>query len=96
MKKLCRREVLQRGAGVFAALTVLPLARVASAAEPACVEPDSESLRESLSYVDPAKAAEQSCRTCGFFEGTTACGNCQIMTGPVNATAHCEAWSAKS
>ena len=83
---------------MVSAVCVLPAAMRARAAEQACVEPGSASLRESLSYVDPAPDAKQQCGTCGFFaaEEKQACGQCQIMSGPVSRTAHCESWSAKN
>lgn len=84
---------------IVSAACLLPAALRAHAAEQACVEPASASLRESLSYVDPAKDAQQQCGTCGFFEAKDAqesCGQCMIMSGPVSRTAHCESWGAKS
>ena len=71
----------------------------ASAAEHARVDPGSASLRESLNYVDPAPDAKQQCGACGFFSAEGAaqsCGECQIMSGPVSRTGHCESWGAKS
>jgi hypothetical protein len=98
MQKPYRREVLRRGVGLVSAFAVLPLiAAAAKAAEPACVEHASEPLREGLNYADPSPNAAQACSGCGFFKATTgACGDCQIMTGPVAGTAHCDSWSAKS
>jgi hypothetical protein len=51
-----------------------------------------------MSYVDPAPDPAQQCGACGFFsaEEKQSCGECQIMSGPVSRTAHCESWSAKS
>ena len=98
MQRTTRREALLQCVRVVSTLCVLPVALRARAAEQACVEPGSASLRESLSYVDPAADAKQQCGTCGFFSAAEkqACGQCQIMSGPVSRTAHCESWSAKN
>lgn len=98
MGKLHRRALLQRGAQLLSAFTVLPLVAQAAETELACVEPASASLRASLNYTDPAAKAEESCGTCGFFtaDGKSACGACAIMSDPVSAHAHCESWGAKS
>ena len=98
MEKPTRREVLLRGVSFVSAVSLLPLAGRAQSAEPACVRVDSEPLRESLSYADPSPDPAISCRNCGFFtaKGAAGCGDCMIMSGPVNATAHCESWSKRS
>lgn len=92
MEKIRRRDVVLRGAQAVTVFSLLPLAARAQQ----CVEPSSESLRESLNYQDPSPDPAQPCQGCGFFElkaGT--CGHCQIMSGPVNASAHCDSWSTK-
>lgn len=93
MGKLLRREVILRGVRMVSALSLLPL--TVKAAEQ-CVEPSSESLRESLHYQDPGADPAKHCKDCGFFSLEQApCGNCQIMSGPVSANAHCDSWSQK-
>lgn len=96
MEKLPRRTVLIRSAQIVSAFALAPLANRAHGAELACVEHASESLRESMNYADPSPDPAQKCGACGFFDNKAACGYCQIMTGPVSATAHCDSWSAKS
>lgn len=95
MQKLQRRELLLNAIGAASALPLLAMGKRVRAAELACVEPASESLRNSLSYTDPGPNPAQRCGSCGFFEGKAACGHCQIMSGPVSATGHCESWAAK-
>jgi hypothetical protein len=98
MQRTTRREAVLHCIRMVSAACLLPAAMRVRAAEHACVEPGSASLRESLSYVDPAADAAQQCGTCGFFaaEEKQSCGQCMIMSGPVSRTAHCESWSAKS
>lgn len=96
MTTLPRRSLLV-GAARFATAAVLapalvPLARAAES----CVDPASESLRSSLNYAavaaDPAKA----CGGCAFFKAEaagTACGACEIMSGPVERSGTCDSWS---
>ena len=98
MEKPTRREVLLRGVSFVSAVSLLPLAGRAQSAEPACVLVDSEPLRESLSYADPAPDPAKSCLVCGFFtaKGGAGCGACMIMIGPVNVSASCESWRNRS
>ena len=92
-----RRLLLRRALQLTTALVAAPaLVRQAAAAE-SCVDPQSESLRTSLHYASVSPVANQNCGACGFFTQTQGgCGNCQIMSGPVDATGHCDSWSAKS
>lgn len=97
MGKLPRRDVILRGVQLASAFALLPLAAVRAKAAESCVDPSSESLRESMHYADPAPNPAEACSACGFFtaEGKSACGNCVIMSGPVSAHGHCDSWSAK-
>jgi hypothetical protein len=92
----CRRLVLRRALQL--SIAVAP--RLAPATPAAsCVDPQSESLRRSLHYSSPAPVQDQNCGACGFFtrnESQAGCGNCVIMSGPVDATGHCDSWSARS
>ena len=91
MGKLLRRHFLIKSTQVLSAATLIPV--VAKAQQ--CVDVQSEELRESLNYQDPGPDPQQQCKACGFFEMKSApCGYCMIMTGPVNASAHCESWSS--
>ena len=97
-EELVRRELIRRGVQVLSAFSLLPLAIASAKAAESCVDPASESLRESLHYAASAPNAAQSCSACGFFspaEGKAACGNCMIMNGPVDLKGHCDSWSAK-
>jgi hypothetical protein len=93
-----RRHLLRRALQLTTAVAAAPaLVRTAAAAE-SCVDPQSESLRASLHYASASPVAGQPCSACGFFtaNATGGCGNCVIMSGPVDATGHCDSWSAKS
>lgn len=98
MKQMPRRELLRRGLTLIPVLTVAPL--VASRADEAksCVDHASESLRSSLHYKVVSDDPQKNCNHCGFFaahEGAPSCGECAIMSGPVDATGWCESWSQK-
>jgi hypothetical protein len=65
-----------------------------------CVDSASDSLRMSLNYKLLAAAAQDTCSVCAFFTGKnggggSSCGNCAIMSGPVDARGHCDSWAAK-
>jgi hypothetical protein len=83
-----------RGVQFVSAFSLLPLVARASS----CVEPSSESLRDSMHYIDPSADSAKQCKDCGFFtaEKESTCGQCVIMSGPVNAPAYCDSWSEKS
>jgi hypothetical protein len=97
MSALTRRVLLRRILETGVSLSIVPAA-IGAAAE-SCVDPSSESLRESLHYSSSSTKPGESCQGCGFFAGDTAkpsCGTCQIMSGPVDAGGHCDSWAAKS
>jgi hypothetical protein len=63
-----------------------------------CTDAASEGLRSSLHYADVAADPKQACSACAFFNAENAhppCGNCTIMSGPVDSKGHCDSWSAK-
>lgn len=95
MNQLPRRVILRRALQVLAAAAVIPAFKVRAAST--CEDPSSEALRTSLHYTpkspDPAKA----CHACTYFTNAKSpCGNCAIMSGPVNMNGHCDSWTAKS
>jgi len=97
--ELPRRVVLRRVLQVTAALALAPRIIRSAAAAQSCVDPSSESLRSSLHYASASPTANQTCGMCGFFtrdDSKPACGNCQIMSGPVDQGGHCDSWSARS
>ena len=98
MKKSTRRDVVLRGISFLSAVSLLTLATRTQAAESACVQIESQPLREALNYADPSPDAALSCRNCSFFtaKGGSSCGPCVIMSGPVSATARCDSWSKRS
>lgn len=98
MTALRRRSFIRHAAELAAAAALGPQLIPIARAEDSCADPASEALRVSMNYVAKAADAAQSCVTCGFFEqdaAAPACGNCQIMSGPVDAAAFCESWSPK-
>jgi hypothetical protein len=93
-----RRGLLRRGLQIASAAAAVGLLPYAVRAADKCEDPASESLRNSLHYTDNAADPKKACQLCGFFnaqDDKRPCGNCMIMTGPVNAKGHCDSWSAK-
>lgn len=98
LRRLSRREVLQRGVAITAGIAASQcLVSAAGAAGAGCADPASESLRESLHYAVGAAGDSQRCSACAFFSAPDGkgCGNCQILSGPADATGHCDSWSAR-
>lgn len=100
MPKLPRRVAILHAFEFVCAGAALALLPRRARAELACVDPSSESLRESLNYTDPSPNPDEKCGVCAFFtpdsESSMSCGYCQIMTGPVHATSRCDSWSPRS
>ncbi len=93
MTGLTRRQLLLRAVPLGAA--AVAFARTVGAAE-ACVQPESESLRASLNYVSATADPGAACAHCAYFTADPAggaCGPCQILGGPVDATGHCDSFS---
>jgi hypothetical protein len=98
MQTRARRHFLKQALGWTPVLWIAPtIAQYARAAE-SCVESASESLRGSLHYQATSSDPQKPCSKCGFFTSGDAkgCGDCQILSGPVDAGGHCDSWSAKS
>jgi hypothetical protein len=72
---------------------------LAARAAGSCVQPESEALRTSVNYVESAADPAAACARCAFFTADPAggaCGSCQILSGPVDATGHCDSFSPPS
>ena len=94
-----RRKLLRQALQLTTALVAVPRIAGAAASAASCVDPQSESLRGSLHYASPSPVANQNCAACSFFtpaDPKTGCGNCVMMSGPVDATGHCDSWSPRS
>ena len=77
---------------------IVPRIVLTARAADSCVDPASESLRSSLRYASTTPKTDEPCKRCAFFTADaarTACGNCQIMSGPVDEKGHCDSWAAK-
>lgn len=58
--------------------------------------PARASMRKALEYASPSKTPGKTCAGCAFFNKTApTCGSCQLLTGPVSATAVCGSWAPK-
>jgi hypothetical protein len=85
-------------AQIMSASALASLAFPAAQAADTCTESESQSLRDSLHYKDPAPDSKQSCGACAFFseeDAKQSCGNCMIMSGRVSRSGHCDSWSMK-
>jgi High potential iron-sulfur protein len=99
MHEPTRRLLLRRALQLALGVAALPRFASPARAAQSCVDPQSESLRASLHYASVSAVANQSCSGCGFFTADSAkagCGNCVIMSGPVDQTGRCDSWSARS
>lgn len=95
MNEPARRVLLRRILQIGMTVTIVPTALDAVAAD-SCVSADSDGLRTSLHYTNPSPKKDELCKACGFFAADSAkpaCGNCQIMSGPVDAPGHCDSWA---
>lgn len=93
-----RRHFLRNALGMIPMIYLAPAALRDACAAETCAEADSESLRASLHYQVKASDPQKECSACSFFTAGSAsgCGECQIMSGPVDATGHCDSWSSRS
>lgn len=95
---LPRRAAMRQLLHSIAVLVISPAcARIAIAAE-SCADPGSESLRSSLNYSSPSADPSKACGGCGFYtsdESKQGCGNCVIMSGPVDETGVCDSWAMR-
>jgi High potential iron-sulfur protein len=97
MSAITRRSFLEGGAQTVSLLALSSVSAVWAAASESCVKPESESLRRSLEYTDPAPDPRQSCTDCGFFTADKSpCGTCALINGPVSSKAHCHSWSDRN
>jgi len=97
--ELPRRAALRRALQIAATIVLTPAIAPRARAADSCVDPASESLRSSLHYASAAPTPNQTCSVCSFFtrdEHKPACGQCVIMSGPVDEKGHCDSWSARS
>jgi hypothetical protein len=95
MTSSVRRNLVRQGVQALSVCSVLPLFTSRSHAATSCTDPSSEALRVSLHYSDAAPNPAQACAACGFFTAAQACGNCTIMSGPVDPKGHCDSWSPR-
>jgi hypothetical protein len=98
MHEPARRVLLRRILQLTASIAIAPAALQAAPSAEACVDPASETLRSSLHYSNPSAKSGETCSGCAFFSAgaaQSACGNCQIMSGPVDTGGHCDSWAAR-
>jgi hypothetical protein len=95
---LHRRAAIRQLLQSIAVVVISPAcARVAISAE-SCADPGSESLRTSLNYSSVSAEPSKACGGCGFYtsdETKQGCGNCVIMSGPVDETGVCDSWAMR-
>jgi len=83
--------------------TQLPIALWVTGASAQCIDEEEMSdsvrgMRESLEYTDVASNPQQVCGGCSFFHagGAKGCGNCEVLSGPVNIKGHCVSWTKRA
>lgn len=101
MEQNARRRFLSFGIKTLVAIPATALLARRATASNACVADESEPLRAAMNYADPSPHADKRCELCGYFDKANAetasgasCARCQIMMGPVSATAYCDSWAA--
>lgn len=53
-------------------------------------------MRKALSYESPSPHADKICANCRFYKANegSACGGCEIVSGPIAPQAYCSSWVA--
>jgi hypothetical protein len=102
-ERMSRRKALIKCAATTFIGTVAIIATGESqAADKVCADPKSidagaRSIRESLKYTEAFPDTSMRCAACAFYQaGAPECGMCQIFSGLVNASGHCDSWSPKN
>jgi len=88
-RAVSRRSALELMVGMTAVVVCVDVSRLA---------PGARSLRASLRYGDIAPQPAERCGVCVFFKvaaDAPGCGTCQILSGPVAQTGHCDSWAKK-
>lgn len=106
MKRLTRRQLIARStAAGFAVVSFSTLLSGCARSASACVDPDMLStgerqMRQARQYVDASSHDDKQCRGCSFFKPgaaeAAACGDCEILSGPVSTGGHCNYWAKRS
>ena len=109
-RKWTRRQLLTAASGAVGAswLGVVLTQSGCSPSGARCFDPEAlsageHSLRASQAYVDRSTTESPdggllSCSDCEFFQAAPSgpeCGECRILSGPVSAAGHCNAWAAR-
>lgn len=96
---LTRRQLLRRGS--LLSVAAAPLIQCCGERAPLCADPaqlsrGEEQMRKTREYVETSPHAQKTCANCEFFHSRegSACGQCEILDGPVNEGGHCTSWAA--
>jgi hypothetical protein len=95
--ELARRNIVRLGIQIIS-LCVFPMGVVQADGTDTCTDSASEGLRNSMHYTGAGPDPRQTCSGCAFFNQDGAkqpCGQCVILSSPVNPKGHCDSWSAK-
>jgi hypothetical protein len=98
-----RRELLYRSALVPVALSPIALLQgcadeaIATCADPETLTRGEAHMRKTLEYSVVSGDDSQTCATCQFFRAASgsACGECEILSGPVDTAGYCTSWALK-
>ncbi|MCE9599584.1 MAG: high-potential iron-sulfur protein [Spirochaetia bacterium] len=108
MNDLSRRDLLKKGALVGAAGVAVsflayckkkaveePMAEMDACSDLSSLTAAEKEMRTTLKYADKSDKAD-TCAGCQFFTaGTSACGKCTILKGPIMPGGWCASWAKK-
>jgi len=82
---------------------IVPLVAGCDVTSESCIDPEllgagEREMRATLAYVEVSESPAQQCGNCQFFRHDDgACGECEILAGPVSNSGYCSSWAeAKS
>ena len=104
MKKLSRRDFLERAAVLGAGLTVGTLlvgcksgggGDALSCTDTAGMAEADIATRNAMAYVDASTTDGQDCANCALFTADAGggCGTCTVVRGPINPAGWCNVWA---
>lgn len=105
--KMGRREAAKRALMVLGAAAVAPSALAAcgsdeeaglSCSNTAALTPAELTTRQSQHYTDHSTHADKRCNNCRFYTAgaPNACGECQVIRGPIHPEGNCDLWAAQA
>lgn len=105
--KMGRREAAKRALMVLGAAAVAPSVLAGCGGEEqaglsctntSSLSPAELTTRQSQHYVDASPHADKRCNNCRFYTAgqPNACGECQVIRGPIHPEGYCDLWAAQA